>query len=144
MLLIVIILILLCLPYRFSFRLNCENIIIAGIKIPYRLLRNRNQKKSTHASKWGRLALKAVRLKRLQLQIGYQCAMIDDSMSVYEIGLMLLPGLSAFLNHIGVATSIQLQYFPVKNSEIRGMIEIWLVRIMIELIRRLKNESSHS
>lgn len=137
---ITLLLALLLIPWRISFEIFYEGISIFHLFLPWHTLKRTSKKVTKHTSQKSnrsiRPILKGIHLKRLNLSLGFQCEMIDDSLYLYSLGLLIFPTLAALCMKKGIQTKIRLQYFPVLKSKVSGMIELSLVTIILEAIRR--------
>gem|GEM_PF-3817553 len=130
-------------PWPIYFEINASRLSVCGFSMSWPHLEKKGEKVLTNSAKKHlpskqllKKAIKGVRLKKLDLCLGYQCEMIDESMYLYAIYLTICPLFYAVLKNHHVKTYMNIQNFPVKKSTIKGMIELCLVKIILECLRR--------
>lgn len=125
-------------PFHISFKINSQCLTIGWFHFPLKKVSQKTKRVTTQISKpkfrrkkyWNFLK-KVIRLKSLEMTFGYQCEMIDQSMYFYSFLLLISPLIISILDNQSIQTHLTLQNIPIKNSQVMGMIEICLVRLLI-------------
>lgn len=138
-----LILILVIMPLPVYFTVNQQYIQIYSFKILWTKFEKeapKTVKKATnhkiHLKKDFKLLKKMIRLKKINLFLGYGLEMIDESMYFYQSLLIICPVFYSYLTSQNVDTYISIQHFPIQKSQVEGMFTICLARLIIDKIRR--------
>lgn len=136
--LIIFFMLILFIPIPIYFKLNQQGLSIAWYHFPIKKREKEKTQRKHSRIKWK----KFIKMRKINLVVGYQCEDIFTSMELYMLCLVVFPNVYAVLNDHHIKTSISIQYLPYQNSELKGMFTITLVKLILERLRRSLDESS--
>lgn len=136
---LLLLVLLLFIPIPIYFKLNQQGLYLAWFHLPIH-----HQEKKPSKKKRTRSRLKnIIKVRKITLMVGYQCEDIFDSMELYMFYLVVFPNIYVLLKYRQIETKISIQYLPYQNSELTGMFTFTLVKLILERLRRLCDESSN-